>query len=298
MKLSSVLAFACAGVRALSVEAGGAHPQAVAERAAREQAGTAVYNDAPTTPYAAEDAAVPAEEEQSKLLLVWMLALMIVVLEIGDKTFLIAALMAMRLLRLVVFSASFGALAVMTVLSGVVGHALPALIPATATKALALLLFVVFGIRLLQEGLAMSGELGVGEEMAEVEEEIAMAEINKRGDVEAGAAPAESIPWTEQVANLMAFVFLPTWVQVFVMTFLGEWGDRLQIATIAMAAGSDYWMVIVGAVAGHFVCTGGAVLGGKLLATRILMRTVTLSGACAFFVFAVLYAYEVYAGEE
>lgn len=48
---------------------------------------------------------------------------MIIVSEIGDKTFLIAALMAMRNSRFIVFSAAFSSLAVMTVLSGIVGHA-------------------------------------------------------------------------------------------------------------------------------------------------------------------------------
>ena len=42
----------------------------------------------------------------------------IIVSELGDKTFFIAAIMAMRHSRLVVFSAAIGALALMTVLSG------------------------------------------------------------------------------------------------------------------------------------------------------------------------------------
>lgn len=58
-----------------------------------------------------------------------------------------------------------------------------------------------------------------------------------------------------------------------------EWGDRSQIATVAMAAGSDYWWVIIGSVFGHFICTGSAVIGGKLLATKITLKNVTLTGA-------------------
>ena len=44
--------------------------------------------------------------------------------EIGDKTFLIAALMAMRHPRLLVFSAAATSLAIMTIISGVVGHSI------------------------------------------------------------------------------------------------------------------------------------------------------------------------------
>lgn len=50
---------------------------------------------------------------------------MIIVSEIGDKTFLIAALMAMSHDRAVVFAAAFGALLVMSVLSAGLGHAVP-----------------------------------------------------------------------------------------------------------------------------------------------------------------------------
>ncbi|KAL8867513.1 MAG: hypothetical protein Q9198_008487 [Flavoplaca austrocitrina] len=57
------------------------------------------------------------------------------------------------------------------------------------------------------------------------------------------------------------------------MTFLGEWGDRSQIATIAMAAGSDYWWVTGGALGGHAICTGVAVIGGKAIAGKVSLRT-------------------------
>lgn len=231
---------------------------------------------------------------------------MIIVSEIGDKTFLIAALMAMRNSRFIVFSSAFSSLAVMTVLSGVVGHALPTLISQRLTQFLASVLFVVFGIKLLNEGLSMSKDLGVDEELAEVEEELASSNINEQlNDIESGN-PSDSTfkpkptnrKWHEDMLdsfqNLASFVLSPVWIQVFVMTFLGEWGDRSQIATIAMAAGSDYWMVILGAIIGHGFCTAAACIGGKLLAKRISMRNVTLGGAIAFFVFAILYFYDAY----
>ena len=47
--------------------------------------------------------------------------------------------------------------------------------------------------------------------------------------------------------------------QAFIMTFLAEWGDRSQIATVALAASYNLLMVNIGALLGHFICTGGAV---------------------------------------
>lgn len=54
----------------------------------------------------------------------------------------------------------------------------------------------------------------------------------------------------------------------FTMTFLAEWGDRSQIATIALAAAKDPYGVTLGGVLGHSLCTGMAVIGGRMLATR------------------------------
>ncbi|CAK9438178.1 uncharacterized protein LODBEIA_P24580 [Lodderomyces beijingensis] len=232
---------------------------------------------------------------------------MIIVSEIGDKTFLIAALMAMRNSRVIVFSAAFTSLVVMTVLSGIVGHALPALISQRITQFLASALFAVFGFKLWKEGLGMSKNLGVDEELAEVEEEIASNKLNSQlGDMEDGDATSSASALQKhasksriheiglQIQDLASFVLSPVWIQVFVMTFLGEWGDRSQIATIAMAAGSEYWYVILGAIIGHGLCTAAACLGGKLLAKKISMRNVTLGGAVAFFVFAILYFYDAF----
>ncbi len=74
------------------------------------------------------------------------------------------------------------------------------------------------------------------------------------------------------VTNLFSLLLSPAWVQTFVMTFLGEWGDRSQIATIAMAAGQDYWWVTGGAVSGHAFCTAIAVIGGRAIAGRVSLR--------------------------
>ncbi|EMG50811.1 GDT1 GCR1-dependent translation factor 1 [Candida maltosa Xu316] len=227
---------------------------------------------------------------------------MIIVSEIGDKTFLIAALMAMRNARLIVFTSAFSSLVVMTVLSGIVGHALPTLLSRRLTQFMASILFVVFGVKLLKEGMEMSKDVGVDEEMAEVEEEIASSKLNSQlDDIEGGSSSNNSkkdVPFYvdigNQVENLAAFVFTPVWIQVFIMTFLGEWGDRSQIATIAMAAGSDYWIVILGAIIGHGICTAGACIGGKMLAKKISMRNVTIGGAIAFFIFSIMYFYDAY----
>ncbi|KAI1176353.1 UPF0016-domain-containing protein [Nemania sp. FL0916] len=255
---------------------------------------------------------------------------MILVSEVGDKTFLVAALMAMKHDRMVVFTAAFGALLVMTVLSAVLGHTLPALIPKRLTSFLAAGLFFVFGAKLLREGLAMDPNEGVSAEMHEVEMELEEKEhqASKKGRrssvspyaLEMGLGherktrpqsrfPAPRSPSTSParspsprggvvsevtvgLSNLLSLLLSPAWVQTFVMTFLGEWGDRSQIATIAMAAGQDYWWVTLGAMLGHACCTGVAVVGGRAIAGKVSLKVVTVGGAVAFLVFGFIYLVE------
>lgn len=232
--------------------------------------------------------------------------LMIIVSEIGDKTFLIAAIMAMKHSRLVVFSAAFSSLALMSVLSAFLGHVVPNLLPKQYTDVCAALLFLCFGVRMLYEAYYMDDN--DNEEMMEVEEELKTVEdrdrANKLEELEVGGLestmPANNTSKTEQakegLMNLMQLVFSPVFVQTFVLTFLGEWGDRSQISTIALAAANNVYYVTAGVVIGHGMCTAGAVIGGRMLASKISVKTVTFAGAILFLIFGVFYGVNAYKG--
>ena len=78
-----------------------------------------------------------------------------------------------------------------------------------------------------------------------------------------------------------------TFLQALTMTFVAEWGDRSQIATIALAAAKDPVGVTVGGCLGHSVCTGVAVVGGRLLAARISEKSVSFYGGLVFLAFGI-----------
>jgi len=248
---------------------------------------------------------------------------LILVSEIGDKTFLIAAIMATRHPRMTVFGGAFASLLVMSVLSAAMGKVILGLIPAVsmnrelsvdrdeANRALrhsaeiypvcgkllkqskpivlhvaklglllqAAFLFLVFGIRMIQEGLAIpAGNNHIQEEMREVEDELeeeeGMMDFHGRQDaleMEEGisrdkasatkkgptihtkphplSAPRKSSTTSgstfkdklkaadlkNRTRNFCSLFFSPVFAQAFILTFLGEWGDRSQIATIALA---------------------------------------------------------------
>jgi len=181
--------------------------------------------------------------------------LLILFSEIGDKTFLISALLAMRHPRLIVFSGAFASLLLMSTLSAFLGHMLPSLLPRSWTQLAAAVLFLIFGLKMAAEAKHMNGDLGddkIKEETREAEEEIAEddGETIPMGSLEEGRANnAPPLPkackkstWLEGARNFLSLILGPVFVQSFVLTFLGEWGDRSQFATIALGA-AHVWTV-------------------------------------------------------
>ena len=95
--------------------------------------------------------------------------LAILVCEIGDKTFFLGMIMAMKYNKLVVFIGSFGALAVMTVLSAIGGKVVFSFIPKLYTDMIVTLLFFYFGFKLIYDAYNLEEEEGAeNEEMKEV----------------------------------------------------------------------------------------------------------------------------------
>eukprot|EP01060_Flectonema_neradi_P003514 TRINITY_DN1225_c1_g1_i1.p1 TRINITY_DN1225_c1_g1~~TRINITY_DN1225_c1_g1_i1.p1 ORF type:complete len:288 (+),score=70.87 TRINITY_DN1225_c1_g1_i1:62-865(+) len=212
---------------------------------------------------------------------------MILVSEIGDKTFFIACLMAMRNDRTVVFCGAISALTAMTILSAALGYIVPTLLPPKYTQMAAVVLFTGFGLRLMNEARTMDEEEGEPEEMLEAQAELAKKEEDYSGDLENPADPVVSIQKKKE-----AF-FGPVFAQAFGMTFLAEWGDRSQIATIALAAAKNPYGVTLGGIVGHSICTGSAVIIGKKVATTFSQRSITWFGGILFVFFGLLTAYQL-----
>jgi putative Ca2+/H+ antiporter (TMEM165/GDT1 family) len=203
---------------------------------------------------------------------------MIIATEIGDKTFFIAAVLSMKHSRSAVFFGAILALIVMTVLSTAMGMMLPNFIPKEYTHLLGGLLFLYFGCKLIYDSRQM--EAGkTSEELEEVEEEL-LQQGKKKADLEEGSRSnrppsKKQMGWNQVV------------IQSLTLTFVAEWGDRSQIATIALAASKNPIGVTIGGCVGHSLCTGLAVVGGRMLAARISEKTVSLLGGLIFLIFGI-----------
>jgi len=219
---------------------------------------------------------------------------MILATEIGDKTFFIAAVLSMRQERSAVFCGAILSLYVMTVLSSIMGLVLPSLIPVKYTHILGGILFLYFGIKLLLDSRGMEANR-VSEELEEVEEELLHP---KKADIESGGPNDGDIVHGSggggghrkgggRPSNAMKHGFMEVAIQSFTLTFLAEWGDRSQIATIALSAAKNPFGVTLGGCIGHTLCTGLAVLGGRMLAARISEKTVAFAGGLIFLGFGI-----------
>ncbi|CAI5959512.1 unnamed protein product [Closterium sp. NIES-64] len=181
--------------------------------------------------------------------------LLVLFSEIGDKTFFIAAVLATRRPNLEVFAGTFGALAVMTVLSVALGrifHYADELLPAFGSfdfpldDVASVVLLVFFGLSTLRDAAGMDSKA----EEEQQEAEKAVAGLNAAEGTEGG-------------------ISLAVLASVFALVFTAEWGDKSFFSTIALAAASSPAGVVTGAVAAHGVATVMAVLGGSFLSKYI-----------------------------
>eukprot|EP00252_Welwitschia_mirabilis_P028001 TRINITY_DN9901_c0_g1_i1.p1 TRINITY_DN9901_c0_g1~~TRINITY_DN9901_c0_g1_i1.p1 ORF type:complete len:342 (-),score=73.62 TRINITY_DN9901_c0_g1_i1:408-1433(-) len=200
---------------------------------------------------------------------------LIFVSEIGDKTFFIAALLAMQYSKGLVLLGSMGALSLMTIISVVIGRIFQSVpsqfqttLPIGQYVAVALLIF--FGIKSIKDAMELPPESGVSDggtaepgELAEAEE-LVKTKVSKKL-----STPAE-ILWKS-----------------FSLVFFAEWGDRSMLATIALGVAQSPWGVASGAIGGHLIATAFAILGGGFLARYISEKAIGYAGGLLFLGFAV-----------
>ena len=192
--------------------------------------------------------------------------LLILLSELGDKTFFISLLLALKEKKSSVFLGTFGALAVMTALSVCIGqffHVAEGSLGLSESAIpfddiLAVLLLLYFGINTIKGA-------EDADDVAEEEKEEAKLEIGKM-----------------QFSGDQALI-----LSTFALVFAAEWGDKSFFATIALSAAQDPTQVFLGGTAGHGVATGLAVLTGDLIGDYLSEKVVAYAGGALFISFAV-----------
>jgi Ca2+/H+ antiporter, TMEM165/GDT1 family len=196
---------------------------------------------------------------------------LITISELGDKTFFISLCLAMRHSRRWVLLGAVLALAAMTILSVIFGQ-FASLLPKQWTHYAVMALFVFFGLKLLYDASKMAK--------------------NNTNDAEKEAVDAIATSVDPQQVNIRQITPWAVVSEAFILTFLAEWGDRTQIATISLSAAHHPLGVTLGAILGHTLCALLAVFGGRLIAGRLSERVVTATGGILFLIFAIVTALE------
>lgn len=182
----------------------------------------------------------------------------------------------MKTSKLLSFVGSMAALAVMTVLSVVIGQVFHA-VPSGFGEGLPLddiaaaLAFAFFGVKTLLEALQMDENASImDEELAEAQETVDSSET------------IQKISWVGRI------------VSIFTLVFAAEFGDRSFLSTIALSAAQNPVSVAGGAIAAHGVATGIAVSGGSFVAKYISEKVIGIIGGSLFIVFAVTTALGIF----
>lgn len=185
--------------------------------------------------------------------------------ELGDKTFFMALILAVRHRARWVFIGSFAALTAVTLISLALGYGLRELLPQSLVPWLAAVLFLSFGIKLLIDAHGMAANAAT-EEKAEAEQAINTAESSKAFNT------AWAVIW-----------------EAFVLVFIAELGDRTQFTTIFMATAPaqvfSFGGLLAGTLLGHALVTWLAVGAGKWIGQWVNERLLYRLSGGLFLVF-------------
>ena len=167
--------------------------------------------------------------------------------ELGDKTFFMALILAVRHRPRWVFVGAFSALAAVTLISLGLGYGLKELLPPGVVPWIAAALFLGFGLKLLLDAQGMAANA------ADAEAQDAESAID-RAEQGQSYQTAWSVIW-----------------EAFGLVFIAELGDRTQFATIFLAAapGFTFAGLLAGSLLGHGLVTALAVGAGQWIGKRV-----------------------------
>jgi Ca2+/H+ antiporter, TMEM165/GDT1 family len=189
----------------------------------------------------------------------------IFLVELPDKTFVAALVLATRYRPAAVWVGVGLAFLVQTAIACTVGQVVTYL-PQRVVESVAALIFLVGAVLLLREAPKADAA-----EAATEEEYAAKASSPKAGLAAVGAS--------------------------FLVLFAAEWGDLSQLLTISLVGRyHDAWSVFVGAWSALLLVSGLAVVAGRFLLRHMRLSTIHYVGAAVCLLLAAVTAYQLVTG--
>jgi len=258
---------------------------------------------------------------------------MILMAEFADKTFFVACILAMKYSRALVFMGWWLGLVTMTGISVSLAMIFEhSVIPQNYVQYAAGALFAIFGFQMFYEGYKNRG-LKASDEMKDAADELSedgcqanemtvrfrksstsedpndpdvtveMIESSSRRSSQTNSQSSDStqnIGCMKKTENSLGLCINKVFLKAFLLTFLGEWGDKSQLGTISLAATnpSAQLMVFIGCSMGYAACVGLAVLLGKFVVSKIKITYLNIAGGVLFLGFSAFTFYNAFMHPE
>lgn len=235
----------------------------------------------------------------------WAVFAVIFLAEFGDKTFFVAMLLATKFNPFIVFIGCMMGLLLSTTLAVGIGYGAAQFLSQPVLNIIAAGTFLLFAIITFWELPAAEGHsAGTIEEATEkIRSMSSIADIFpelERLPRKESYAGGEDVELPKALVNsdpskLSALSVLWT---VAVSEFVGEVGDRTQIACILLEGNFPWYVVLIFAMLAFVVVTAIAIVAGQICAKYLNERVVGLCSGTVFLVFGILSLVEAIGGKD
>nr|VDD10154.1 unnamed protein product [Brassica rapa] len=209
--------------------------------------------------------------------------------EVGDKTFCVAAILAMRNPWRLVLAGCVSASIVTTIISATLGWAAPDLISRQWTHHITTLLFFGFGLWFLWYGFKQGGGRRIYWILMMISKKLNLRVLlccsHKHHFLFILKKKKKK---KKQKRPFFTRFFSPIFLKAFLFTFFAEFGDKSLRTTVRLAADENPFGVVLGGVVAQLFCTTVALLRVKFLPPQMLSEEkVELAGGMLFLAFGI-----------
>ena len=198
-----------------------------------------------------------------------------------DRSFFVTALLAIKYSKCLVIVAAVLALSTVGVFSVFLGITINKYIDVIWIDFFSSFLFIMFGIKMIVEGLQMDKS----ENITESDVPTYVQFSNEERIVEVKPDKEVELPQTIKPSDFMYSV--QVFCNIFIFVFASEIGDRSQISTIYLTSTFDKITVLMSVVIGQFLITILAVFGGIFISQKVSTKNLTIIAGSTFIMFGV-----------
>lgn len=209
---------------------------------------------------------------------------------LGDKSFLITTVMATKYNKNIVLISASTSLIIMGIISVQLGLTIPKFIPLYWIDIIAIVLFLLIGIKMLFDGISMN--YNKMQEDTKIIGNTIIKEALKDSDASLSSIKQEEIAIEEVNKGYKETIVI--FFQIFFLIFTAELGDKSQISTIYLSSNFQVSIIYFAVIVSQVLLTILAVFCGRIIMGKISESNLTIIAGCLFIMFGLLSLYLTY----